>query len=65
MALIQTISYILVPQLLFHSAHSSHYSHLGIQDIITNMKSEFNVWYLDDGTLGGDANTVLEDAKEI
>ena len=38
---------------------------LGIQDIISKMKSEFNVWYLDDGTLGGDANTVLEDAKEI
>ena len=37
---------------------------LGIQDIISKMKSEFNVWYLDDGTLGGDANTVLEDAKE-
>ena len=29
------------------------------------MKSEFNCWYLDDGTLGGDVDTVLKDAKEI
>ena len=38
---------------------------LGIQDIISSMKSELNVWYLDDGTSGGDAITVFEDAREI
>ena len=38
---------------------------LGIQEIISKMKSEFNCWYLDDGTLGGDVDTVLKDAKEI
>ena len=38
---------------------------LGIQDIITRMKSEFNCWYLNDRTLGGDVNTVFQDAAEI
>ena len=38
---------------------------LGIQDLIKNCKSEFNAWYLDDGTLAGDVETVLTDAKTI
>ena len=38
---------------------------LGIQDIVKNMKSELNVFYLDDGTLGGEVETVLEDLLKI
>ena len=38
---------------------------LGIQDLIKDCKSEFNCWYLDDGTLAGDVNTVLQDAQKI
>ena len=38
---------------------------LGIQDLIKDCKSEFNVWYLDDGTIAGDMKTVLEDATKI
>ena len=34
---------------------------LGIQDIVKNMNSALNVFYLDDGTLGGEVETVLED----
>ena len=29
------------------------------------MKSEFNLWYLDDGTLGGDVATLLEDFATV
>ena len=38
---------------------------LGIQDLIKDCKSEFNCWYLDDGTLAGDAKSVLQDATKI
>ena len=39
---------------------------LGIQDeIVRKMKSEFNCWYLDDGSLAGDLKTVLGDFTEI
>lgn len=38
---------------------------LAINPIIQNLASKFNVWYLDDGTLGGDANTVLADLSQI
>ena len=38
---------------------------LGIQNIINDCKSEFNCWYLDDGSLAGDVKTVLEDATKI
>jgi hypothetical protein len=34
---------------------------LAIQPIIRKMKSPMNIWYLDDGTLGGDLQTVLSD----
>ena len=38
---------------------------LGIQKIVNSMESELNVWYLDDGTIGGDTNTVLKDLQKI
>ncbi|KAG7295586.1 hypothetical protein JYU34_021841 [Plutella xylostella] len=38
---------------------------LGIHPHISNLNSKFNVWYLDDGTLGGDASTVLQDLNSI
>ena len=34
-------------------------------DLIESCKSELKVFYLDDGTLGGDAATVLKDYKTI
>lgn len=34
---------------------------LAILPIIRQLNSKFNVWYLDDGTLGGDVDTVLND----
>ncbi|XP_052757454.1 uncharacterized protein LOC128202180 [Galleria mellonella] len=34
---------------------------LGINPIIRLLNSKFNVWYLDDGTLGGSVNTVFDD----
>lgn len=34
---------------------------LAIQPIIQRLHSKLNVWYLDDGTLGGDVNTVFND----
>ena len=38
---------------------------LAIMDVIKKMKSNLNVWYLDDGTLAGDVDTVLEDYRQI
>lgn len=38
---------------------------LAIHPIITNLNSKFNMWYLDDGSLGGDAETVLQDLQLI
>ena len=38
---------------------------LGIQDLVDECKSEFNCWYLDDGTIGGNYQSVLKDAKMI
>ena len=38
---------------------------LSIQELISNLKSSLNIWYLDDGTLGGDPNDVLKDWKKI
>ena len=29
------------------------------------MKSDLNIWYLDDGTIAGNTQTVLEDYREI
>ncbi|KAF2881322.1 hypothetical protein ILUMI_24852 [Ignelater luminosus] len=38
---------------------------LVIQAVIENLNSELNIFYLDDGTLGGDTNTVLQDLDTI
>lgn len=38
---------------------------LNIHQIISSLESRFNLWYLDDGTLGGDADTVLSDLKNL
>lgn len=38
---------------------------LVIHPLITQLQSEFNTWYLDDGTLGGDPDTVLKDFLHI
>ena len=38
---------------------------LGIQDIVNKLKSELDVFYLDDGTLGGKIETGLEDLGKI
>ncbi|XP_047029514.1 uncharacterized protein LOC124637199 [Helicoverpa zea] len=36
---------------------------LAINPIIRQLNSKFNVWYLDDGILGGDADTVADDFR--
>ena len=36
---------------------------LAIHPIIRQLNSKFNVWYLDDGTFGGDVDTVLNDLQ--
>ena len=36
-----------------------------IQDLVNQMVSQYNVWYLDDGNLWDDYRTVLEDLKRI
>ena len=33
---------------------------LAIQDLISDCDNKFNMWYLDDGTLGGNADTVFQ-----
>ena len=38
---------------------------LAINPLVTSLTSPLNVWYLDDGTLGGPAQNVLEDLKLI
>ena len=38
---------------------------LAINSLISNLSSEFNVWYLDDGTLAGSPETVLSDFETI
>lgn len=38
---------------------------LAIHPIIMSLKSDINLWYLDDGTLAGDANTVFDDFQYI
>ncbi|XP_063368267.1 uncharacterized protein LOC134656640 [Cydia amplana] len=38
---------------------------LAINPIIKKLNSKFNVWYLDDGTLGGDVDTVTSDLSTI
>ena len=36
-----------------------------IQDLIDNLEPNINLWYLDDGNLGDDYQTVLKDLKKI
>ncbi|KAJ0173779.1 hypothetical protein K1T71_010928 [Dendrolimus kikuchii] len=38
---------------------------LAIHPIIQKLNSKFNVWYLDDGTLGGDIDTLKNDLKYL
>ena len=39
---------------------------IGIQeDIVNKMESEFNCWFLDDGCLGGNPQTVITDLQKI
>lgn len=38
---------------------------LSIHPIVQDLTSELNVWYLDDGTIGGDPNVVLHDFSTI
>ena len=38
---------------------------LAIMDLTKQCKSEWNLWYLDDGVLGGEVETVLNDYKLI
>lgn len=38
---------------------------LAIHPIIKTLNSKLNVWYLDDGTLGGEADTVLSDLQTL
>lgn len=38
---------------------------LAIHPIIKKLESKFNVWYLDDGSLGGDVDTVLKDLQNL
>lgn len=38
---------------------------LGLHPLIKELNSKFNVWYLDDGTLGGSVSTVLNDLENI
>lgn len=38
---------------------------LALHPLITSLKSEFNCWYLDDGTLADNSDTVFEDLQQI
>ena len=38
---------------------------LAIQGLASSLSSDFNAWYLDDGTLGGDPGVVLDDFRKI
>ena len=38
---------------------------MGVNHIARSVRSNLNLWYLDDATIGGPARTVLEDAKKI
>lgn len=38
---------------------------LAINSVISNLKSNFNLWYLDDDSIGGDASSVFENFQEI
>lgn len=38
---------------------------MAIHEMVSGLLSEMNIWYLDDGTLAGDPQTVLQDLKTI
>lgn len=38
---------------------------IGIHDMVLSLDSEFNIWYIDDGSIGGDPDTVLTDLQTI
>ena len=38
---------------------------LSINNLISSCKSDYNMWYLDDGTLGGKADVVFSDFQKI
>ena len=38
---------------------------LAINNAISSCKNEFNMWYLDDGTLGGNVDVVFSDFVKI
>lgn len=38
---------------------------LAIHSIITQLTSDLNIWYFDDGTIGGRTSSVLADLKTI
>ena len=38
---------------------------LSINDLISSCKSDYNMWYLDDGTLGGEADVVFLNFKKL
>ena len=38
---------------------------LAIQSLATTLSSEFNIWYLDDGTIGGETSQVLSDLQSV
>ncbi|KAG5894912.1 hypothetical protein JTB14_008873 [Gonioctena quinquepunctata] len=38
---------------------------LTIEELTKSLSSEFNCWYLDDGSIAGDSNTVLEDLDKV
>ena len=42
-----------------------HAFSLAIHPIITSINSEFNVWYLDDGTFVGNVDRVSEDLQAL
>jgi hypothetical protein len=55
----------------FRMTHEKYFSHiikifsLSIHPIIERLWSHLNVWYLDDGTLGGSVESVLKDLEPI
>lgn len=38
---------------------------LTVQQLISSLHSELDLWYLDDGTIGGDPSVVLADLKHL
>ena len=38
---------------------------IAIHSLATTLSSEFNIWYLDDGTIGGETSQVLSDLQSV